>query len=173
MYWWYPQLEAQRAWLYCTTGTTLLPPPMALKKSEQANCQSGFSLLEAVVALVLIAGSGMALFAWINTNLITLARAQRVIEQQQDLRNAVAYMRQVNPMLSSQGAVNVGELRIEWGVQPVTQPKDSVDYPIGVGLHKVTLYLTTVRLFREEEKTAEYQFYQAGYQKTRGLNGFE
>ena len=34
--------------------------------------QQGFSLLEAIVALVILAGSCMALFAWINSSLVQL-----------------------------------------------------------------------------------------------------
>ena len=42
--------------------------------------QRGFSLLEAVVSIVLISTTGLALFSWINSNLISLGRVQETNE---------------------------------------------------------------------------------------------
>ena len=43
--------------------------------------QQGFTLLEAIVALVLMSSALGALYTWINTDLISLRRAEAVIAQ--------------------------------------------------------------------------------------------
>jgi len=48
----------------------------AAQRPACAQRQRGFTLLEAVVAMVLISGAGAALFAWINSELGALARVQ-------------------------------------------------------------------------------------------------
>src|SRR3974377_946954 len=65
--------------------------------------QRGFTLLEAVVALVLIGTTGMALMAWINTGLETVARVQDASARGEALRNALEQMQTVNPLLEPNG----------------------------------------------------------------------
>ena len=50
--------------------------------------QRGFSLLEAIVALALLASVGMALLSWLNGSLISLRRVQEVAAVQAAARDA-------------------------------------------------------------------------------------
>jgi len=51
--------------------------------------QSGFTLLEAVVSMVLISGAGFALFGWINSNIIALNRIQETNTRSAATQNVV------------------------------------------------------------------------------------
>ena len=78
------------------------------------NRQKGFTLLEAIVALVLIGSAGMALFSWINGNYISLSRIRDVNARSEATVNVLEYMDRVNPMLTPDGVAPLGAYSIRW-----------------------------------------------------------
>ncbi|MDY6994181.1 MAG: type II secretion system protein, partial [Pseudomonadota bacterium] len=90
------------------------------------NKQQGFSLLEAIVALVLVATTGMALLDWINTNLITLRRVSAVQQRQTAIRNALTFMELVNPLVDPKGQEKFDLFTIRWQAKPLELPKDGI-----------------------------------------------
>jgi general secretion pathway protein I len=133
------------------------------------NRSRGFSLIEAIVALALIATLGAALFAWIAASLSSLARAEEAAAQNDARLNVLAYMQAVNPMQRPEGRADFGDLRIEWRARPVREPQDQIGYPGGIGLYQVALYDTTVIARRSADQQAwfELNFRQAGWRKVR------
>ena len=73
--------------------------------------QRGFSLLEAIVALAILASVGMALFAAMNQSLSMVARAEKVRERESALRNAVAWIQVVNPAQQPRGEIGRASCR--------------------------------------------------------------
>lgn len=65
--------------------------------------QAGFGMIEAVVALVLFALVGSALFAWINSNLEAAARLRQRDSAQSLMEFAVAWLQTRNPMVEPNG----------------------------------------------------------------------
>ena len=63
----------------------------------------GFSLLEAIVALAILATAGLALFASMSQSVQMVSRAERAREADSAVRNAVAWIETVNPMQTPQG----------------------------------------------------------------------
>lgn len=84
----------------------------------------GFGLLEAIVALVLLAGTGVALFDWINSSLQTAARIARLDAQARLLLSAQAAISSVNPSARPQGELSVGGLNVRWSAV-LAQPERS------------------------------------------------
>ena len=84
--------------------------------------QRGFSLLEAIVAMVLISAMGGALFAWINTELQALERTQDANTRAEAMVNAVEFMEAVNPMLTPQGKAAFAGLELAWDAFAKAQP---------------------------------------------------
>lgn len=76
---------------------------------------SGFGLLEAIVALALLSGVGIALFSWIQQNLQAASQLEQVQArallqmQAQSLMNA-----SVNPHVEPRGERRVGDLVLNW-----------------------------------------------------------
>ena len=135
-----------------------------------ARLQRGFSLLEAIVAMVLIGGAGMALFSWINTNLVSLARIQEINVQAEATANVVEYMNAVNPMLSPEGKADLGAYRVRWKAEPVTAFQDGANYPKGISLYRLALYQTTVTVEQADgAKWFEFALQQVGYKKVREI----
>jgi general secretion pathway protein I len=105
---------------------------------------AGFSLLEAIVAMVLIATAGLALFSWINTSFISLNRIQAANAQAAAEMNALQFMQTVNPMLTPSGNTTLGRLKIEWQARPASEVRRNVTDSELPGPFQVALYDTDV-----------------------------
>lgn len=128
----------------------------------------GFSLLEAIVAIVLISSSGIALYSWINSSLMSVNRARDVMDEQQIVRETLPYIQTINPMLSVNGNKRLGKYEISWNSTLLEPPRDGVDFPDGLSIYQVGLYDLHVTVKRED-LTITYQVRQVGYQKVREL----
>lgn len=132
--------------------------------------QHGFTLIEAIVALVLIATTGMALFGWINSNIITLNRVQEINAENAATLNAVEYMNNINPMTSPEGQTNLGPYRLSWKAEAATEPRDGANYPFGVSLYQLGLYQTKITLQKPDGQFwFTFTLQQIGYKKVREL----
>lgn len=132
--------------------------------------QGGFSLLEAIVALVLLSTVGMALFSWINTSLIGLNRAQAVITRTQTIQNALSAMEQINPAEAESGEMQVGNMEIEWYTEIVEPLQDGVGYPLGTGLYQIGLYDTHVTVKQEDKEQVSFVIRQVGFLQVRTID---
>ena len=132
--------------------------------------QGGFTLLEAIVALVLISGAGVALFAWVNASLISLHRIQETNTRVAATRNVLEFMNSVNPMQMQEGSGDLGAYRLRWRAEAMRPPQDGASYPQGISLYQLALYRTQVVV---EKRGGEHWFdltlKQVGYKKVREL----
>lgn len=132
--------------------------------------QLGFTLIEAIVALVLIASVGMALFSWINASIITLNRVQEINAQSEATRNIIEYMNAINPMITPEGEVDFGSYRATWQAEISTDVKDGANYPRGVGLYQLAMYRTIIKARKASgEPWFDLTLQQVGYKKIREL----
>lgn len=135
--------------------------------------QRGFSLLEAVVAMVLISGTGAALFSWINTELASVSRLQQSNARAEALTNVLELMHTVNPMLTPEGMFSFAAYRLTWNAKAVTPVQDGVSYPQGISLYQLALYDTLVRV-NNPDGTLWFDFTlrQVGYKRVRDNKAF-
>lgn len=133
--------------------------------------QRGFSLLEAIVAMVLISGAGYALFGWINSNIMALNRIHEVNARSEAKQNIMEYMDSINPMLNPEGNAALGNYKIRWKATPSSLVQDGSAYPMGTSLFQLALYDTAVEV-EASDRTPWFDFRlrQVGYKKTRVLS---
>lgn len=132
--------------------------------------QRGFTLIEAIVAMVLVATTGIALFGWINSNIITLNRVQEANAQSAATASVLDYMNAINPMLKPDGETNLGAYRIQWRATPSTEPRDGAGYPYGISQFQLALYDTRVQIFRANgQPWFDINLQQVGYKKVRSM----
>lgn len=132
--------------------------------------QRGFSLLEAVVSIVLISTTGLALFSWINSNLISLGRVKETNARAETTQNALEYMAAVNPMLAPNGKTTLGDMELAWEAKLITPVKDGTGYPVGTGLWQFALYDTNVTLTQEGIRPwFSFRLKQIGYKRVRSI----
>lgn len=136
----------------------------------------GFSLLEAVVALVILASAGWALFSWVNASIVSLRRVEDANARSAATSNAVEFMQTVNPMLRPQEEVSLGSYRIVWQATAATTPVPGTDLQRGLSNYDLALYDTTVRAFRDDGSDRpwfEFRLRQVGFKRVRqSINPF-
>jgi len=87
----------------------------------------GFTLMEVVVALVILATSGLMLFAWVNQNLQTASRLRDAQARAQLQLEGVSWLRLVNPARQPQGELRQGELQLSWTSTLVEPSRNEFD----------------------------------------------
>lgn len=127
----------------------------------------GFTLLEAIVALVIFAMGAFALYGWLSTNLITLQRARAGSEALVARQSALELLRDVNPMLDPSGEREAGALRVQWTSTPVEPPKRGSVQIGGPSPYMVGLYQMAVEVRLGDRDLGRFSLRQLGYR----LNG--
>lgn len=132
--------------------------------------QAGFTLLEALVALTLVASTGLALMAWINTSLQAVSRLQERDAEAQLKLAAVQLIQTVNPSLRPEGELRIGTVELRWRSKPAGPATVSAGFGgAGVGQYTMQLFEADV-LARDADTAVEVTFRATllGYRNTRG-----
>ena len=129
--------------------------------------QAGFTLLEAIVALVLISGTGLALFGWINGNIVALNRIHEVNARSEATANILEYMDRVNPMFTPEGEAPLGAYAIKWRSQATSNITEGVNQ----SLYQMALYSTAVSVTTAQNQAwFELKLRQVGYKRVRSIS---
>lgn len=132
--------------------------------------QTGFSLLEAIVALVIFSMVAMTLYGWQSTNLHTLQRAQAHARQNALSRSALSLLAQVNPMLTPSGERPLGPLTVHWHAQLMQPAKPGVS-ALGVpDLFELGLYQMDVRVLDGSRLLTEFRVRQVGFKQIHAMD---
>lgn len=128
---------------------------------------AGFSLLEAVVALAILAAAGMALFASISQSIQMLARAETARAQDAALRDALAVIEQVNPMDAPRGEESLGPYALRWESRLVEPELDGATGYLQPGLHRLGLYEVRIELVQGGSPVREAIVRRTGFRQVR------
>jgi general secretion pathway protein I len=134
--------------------------------------QKGFSLLEAIVALVIIASTGIALLDWINTNLMSLQHVQAAEQRNNATRNALAFMETINPLEHAQGEETVGVYKISWNAESIVLPKDGIGPAGEMSYFQVGLYETVVEVRVEDTVLTHFTLRQVGFKQVHKFDNW-
>lgn len=129
--------------------------------------QRGFSLLEAIVALAILASAGMVMFASMNQSVQMVQRAEASREADSALRNALAWMETVNPAQTPQGEQVLGEVTLRWDSELVEPARDAMTGYLQAGLYQVGLYRMRLELSRDGERMAQVDLRRVGWLQVR------
>ena len=128
----------------------------------------GFTLIEAMVAMVIIGGTGMALFSWVNASIVALRRVEDANARSAATANAIEYMQSVNPMLKPVGRIDLGTYRLDWKAQPQTAVIDGSDHSLGKSQFQLGLYDTQVTASRSDGNFwFDFKLTLVGFKKVR------
>jgi len=127
----------------------------------------GFTLLEALVSMLLIASIGMASFDWINSSLENMERIEAHHLRQQAIRNALIFMETVNPMEYPSGEIKMGHHTVKWDSRSVEPTKDGAAYPFGLSLYRIGLYDMHVKININDKEIGRFDLRRVGYRQER------
>ncbi len=126
----------------------------------------GFTLLEAIVALVILTTAGLALFTWINASFDSLHRIEFNNNRAAAEVNALEFLRTINPMERPEGETVLGAVTVRWRARPVSDIRPNLTDAQTAGPFMVGLYETEVELAAPPQ-LPRYTFLirQMGYQR--------
>jgi len=81
--------------------------------------QQGFSLLEAIVALTILAGASMALFGWIGASINQLQRAEQYTKIAPAMDSCVSFLSRANLSVQPSGVCEYSGVTIRWQSSPI------------------------------------------------------
>lgn len=131
--------------------------------------QSGFTLLEAIVALVIFTMGALALYSWLDVNLRTLARVQERQETVALVNSALDMVRRINPMQTPRGRRAIGDTVFEWEAKPLQPPRNGLTQIGQPTLFQVALFAVDVRVSRGKVEIEKFTVRQVGYKQVHAL----
>lgn len=122
--------------------TALSDKLRARPSATPSSGDEGFGLLEALVALALLAGTLVSIFALVGGILDSANRVGRSNISVQLSLNAVEAMEAVNPMLRESGKIDAGPYAINWTSAPLGPPIDLASSIYRIGLYECDVRVT-------------------------------
>ncbi|MEO9078076.1 MAG: prepilin-type N-terminal cleavage/methylation domain-containing protein [Rhodanobacter sp.] len=131
--------------------------------------QGGFSLLEAIVALTLMATCLLALYAWLSSSTLALNHVSAKALSLQDSRAALAVIDTINPMATPTGVRNLDPLEIRWKASPMTDQRVGMTEAYSASPFDFRLFLLTVTVSRGKHVVNEFDVRKTGWVVTRPI----
>ena len=134
------------------------------------NRQTGFSLLEAIVALTILATSGIALFSWFSVTYDGLIRLQDIQERHQLMDDLHAYFSTLNIQQETSQRMAVNGYVVDWRSQLV-EPKQMGRSSAGaLGNFDLGLYDVDIVINKDDRFIGEYETRLVGYESVRDIS---
>lgn len=131
--------------------------------------QQGFSLLEAIVALTIMATCLLALYAWLSTSTFALNRARANALSLQEARSALALVRTINPMVEPTGKRDLPPLDIRWKARPLTDRRIGMSRAGTSTQFDFQLYDLDVEVFRDNTLVRDFSVRRTGWEVARPI----
>lgn len=129
----------------------------------------GFTLLEAIVAMVIMATALLALYSWLSANTLALNRVQAQTRSLEDARAALAAVADVNPAATPAGERTIGPLLVRWQSESVAGRRPGLSEAGMTTQFDHELYLVSVEVLRDGRVTREFSFRKAGWAVARPI----
>ncbi|MDR3733970.1 MAG: prepilin-type N-terminal cleavage/methylation domain-containing protein [Acidobacteriaceae bacterium] len=139
-------------------------------RDAAAGKESGFTLLEAIVAVALLAAVLVPIYTLIGTTLHSAFHLGEVNRMNEVQSNALEALSAVNPMVQPTGDLDLGPYRLHWESQLVRGPADGSGYPRGTSLYQLGLYDMAVSVLDASGASlTSFTVRQVGSQQIRNL----
>lgn len=125
---------------------------------------AGFTLIETIVALVILATAVVVFYNFLSGQLYGAHRVDSAANAYDRRMNALELAAALNPMATPQGTFDLGSYRIEWTAQQLGDVRQSSRYPAGRGIFKVALY-RVMFTFPGDPETAPISVTRLGYRR--------
>jgi general secretion pathway protein I len=133
-------------------------------RADSPSPAAGFTLIEVIVALVILAVSLMAFYEFLSSSLYASDRLQHATAAYDRAENALALATALNPMETPDGTLDLGAYRIRWRAERIGAARLSTAYPSGEGRFTVALY-RLVFDFPDDRDFAPVEVTKLGYHR--------
>ncbi|GGY82537.1 type II secretion system protein [Cellvibrio zantedeschiae] len=127
----------------------------------------GFTLLEAMVALVIFSMVAIGIYSWVNTNLITLNRLAEVAATEQVLNSSVERLKLVDMSKETSGRFNVNGYWVEWSAELLEPWKNGTTAAGAIGLYDLGLFNVKLSFSKDDRIVGGYEYRHAAYKQVR------
>lgn len=129
----------------------------------------GFTLLEAMVAMVLLASVGAVVLTWIHQSVQSVQRLNRVYDELAARKTVQDWSRSLNPSDTPAGEAALGPLRIVWESKASGEALPQAGYPSGIGMYDIAKYQVVLKVYRPDAPTPWFteNIVRLGQRKTR------
>ncbi|HEY1128885.1 MAG TPA: type II secretion system protein [Roseateles sp.] len=136
---------------------------------SRAHQRRGIALLEVIVALVIVATFGAALFSWAGQTYRTANRAVELLDEAEIERNLIELSQAINPARQPQGKLQTELYVYDWQSQALRPPVNQIRHPMGLSPYQVGLYKVSLRVLRRADQALVLQrdLQLAGHLQTR------
>ncbi len=138
----------------------------AHRAKPRSASQTGFSLLESLVAVTLIAAAFLPLLALQGQLTRTVVAIERAETNVKDMASALSYLRAMNPMKTPQGAEKIGDATLTWTARPVSDERPALDQGGAPGRFMLQLYDIDGALIYEDGRRADFTLRAMGWRPT-------
>ena len=127
--------------------------------------EAGFTLVEAIVALVILAAGLLAFYEFLASSLYAADRVRHAAEAYDRRQNALTLAAKLNPMATPEGVLDLGLYRLHWRAERITAPQRSTEYPSGgQGAFTVALFRVIID-FPDNHEFAPVELTKLGYHR--------
>lgn len=130
--------------------------------------ERGFSLLEMIAALTILAIGSVVLFSWLGQTMGQLTRFKNDEKASLAKLQAVKFLTMQNPLLKPSGVQSFDTFKMEWKSEPVGEVRESISPSNGIGLYQLGLYSVQVAIFDTTGRAwFDFSVSLAGYRQVR------
>lgn len=141
--------------------------------NKGSTASAGFSVLEAIIAIAILAVAFLPLLALqqqMGRNTIAFQRSEELMEVK---RSALSYVRALNPMRDPSGDLNLGQVNMHWNAVPISAVLPARDGAGNAGRFVVALYNVEVTLTFANQRTQVFSVHSTGWRASKPyLSGF-
>jgi general secretion pathway protein I len=117
----------------------------------------GFSLLEAIVALTILAMAMLGAYAWIGANLEALNKVRDLALEELALREALDVLERTDLGAQPEGELSWGEFRIGWRAEPLEPMRNGRTAVGSMSLYDFTLFQVDLEVHSHQRLIATPQ----------------
>ena len=129
---------------------------------------AGFTLLEAIVALTVMAIALIPLITFIGQSADQLARAGEANERSLVTQSALALIEPVNPMAEPEGTLPLDdEIAVSWRTSDIAPPTEGAILGTQLNGYRIGFYGVTVTVTRFNQPWFDFTMRKVGYQNLR------
>jgi general secretion pathway protein I len=127
----------------------------------------GFTLLEAIVALAVMALALIPLVSFITQSANELLRAGESNERSFVMQSALALMDPINPMAEGNGNIPLDrDITLTWESQAIVEPNPGIQVGAGLAAYRLGFYKVHVTVNRGQTAWFDFDMRKVGYEKT-------